>query len=123
MSGYGVVDTLSCVSLEREAFSNPGGFFLGDFGSHPSPSLGIRKVKENSKREREKKKKKWGWGWWWPKDVLKGRKEKKTYSFHLVVASLSIALPGKNDCPSTPPSRGRCVVLAVASVPTGHCWD
>lgn len=80
---------------------------------------------------KEKKKKKvWGWGLGVVvveviKDVLKGgwkEKKKKTYSFHLVVASLSIALLGLN-CPSAAPARGGCVVLAVASVPTGHSWD
>ncbi len=133
MSGYGRVDSPSIVSLEREIFNNSGFFLRGFFffflfsdfiDPIQNKALpGIRKVKE------KKKKKVWGWG-------LGGgggggdqgcfkrveKKKKKTYSFHLVVASLSIALLGLN-CPSAAPAREGCVVLAVASVPTGHSWD
>lgn len=49
----------------------------------------------------------------------------ETYSFQKLVASLSIALSAVN-CPGTPgtaPVSGACIVLALASVPIGHCWD
>lgn len=74
----------------------------------------MRKVKED-----EKKEKKMGLGMVVTQGCFKRVERKKTYSFHLVVGSLSIALFGEYESCLL---EGR-VELAVASVPTGHSWD